>query len=428
MKRNGIRLSNGGRLALGFAAIIALGTILLYLPVSHRNGESLSFINSLFIATSAVCVTGLTPVDISQVLNAFGTTVMMVLFQIGGLGYAVIASAIVSIRNGQMDLRSRAMLKDSFGADNSTGASTLLKTAMLVVIAVEMLGTLVLAIPFSSQYGIARGIYIALFTSISAFNNAGFDLFSTSLISYSSDPLVIITVSILIVLGGLGFVFYLELFTHRKGSKFSIQSKIIASMTLALILIGFLYFRFACSLDWLDALFQSVTSRTAGFASIDQGTLTHSGMMVTIILMYIGASPGSTGGGIKTTSFFTAIHSSICLLLGREPVLFKRRVSSESVMRALELIAISLIVMGLAFTVLTITDPGIPFENLLFETVSAFATVGLSINTTPLLSLGGRMTIILLMYIGRVGILTIITSFTMPKKQVSYLEERIAIG
>ena len=426
------KLQPGLQLALGFLSVITIGALLLLLPVSQNEGENLKAIDALFISTSAVCVTGLTPVDISAVLSPFGTTVMMLLIQIGGLGYAVIAVIIIRLTSGKLDLSSRNLLRDSFGADHRVQVWKLLFTAVAVTAAAELIGAGFLFIGFSGHgYSIGRTIYLALFHSVSAFNNAGFDLFSTSLLGWNDSPLVLITIALLIIAGGLGFLLYSNLFSFLlKKKKISLHTKIVLTSTLFLVISGTILFRFILpDIDWKNAFFQSVTTRTAGYFSYDQTTLPPAGVALTIILMFVGASPGSTGGGVKTTSMFTAIKATFSLLLGKRTTAFKREISQESVMKAFFVIIISILLVLGGTLILSITDPEFTMDRLLYETVSAYATVGLTMGITPYISFAGKIVLIALMFLGRVGFMTIISAFAVRRpSQVTLIEEKIIIG
>lgn len=426
------KLQPGLQLALGFLSVITIGALLLLLPVSQNEGENLKAIDALFISTSAVCVTGLTPVDISAVLSPFGTTVMMLLIQIGGLGYAVIAVIIIRLTSGKLDLSSRNLLRDSFGADHRVQVWKLLFTAVAVTAAAELIGAGFLFIGFSGHgYSVGRTIYLALFHSVSAFNNAGFDLFSTSLLGWNDSPLVLITIALLIIAGGLGFLLYSNLFSFLlKKKKISLHTKIVLTSTLFLVISGTILFRFILpDIDWKNAFFQSVTTRTAGYFSYDQTTLPPAGVALTIILMFVGASPGSTGGGVKTTSMFTAIKATFSLLLGKRTTAFKREISQESVMKAFFVIIISILLVLGGTLILSITDPEFTMDRLLYETVSAYATVGLTMGITPYISFAGKIVLIALMFLGRVGFMTIISAFAVRRpSQVTLIEEKIIIG
>ncbi len=421
----------GLKLALGFMLLIAIGTLLLYLPVSHQDGVDVSLIDALFISTSAICVTGLTPLDISKTLSDFGSTVLMLLIQFGGLGYAVVAVLIIRLASGKIDASTGNLLRDSLGADHKIGTRRLLGVALSVTGIIELLGAGLLFAAFSQRYPVGRAIYLSVFHSVSAFNNAGFDLFSDSMMKWNNNPLVLITIASLIALGGLGFILYNDLIEHvRTRKKIAVHTKIVLSTTLLLILAGTVLFRIILpGIDWKNAFFQSVTTRTAGYFSYDQSALPPAGVVLTIVLMFIGASPGSTGGGVKTTSFYTAVKASFSLLLGKNPTSFKREISSESVMKAFFVIIISVLLVAAASFLLTITDPEFSSDKILYEVVSAYATVGLTMGITPSISTAGKIILIIMMFLGRVGFMTIITAFARKRAAgARYLEEKVIIG
>lgn len=429
--QNRRKLQPGLQLALGFLLIIVTGAVLLYLPLSHQDGVEISFLDSFFVSTSAVCVTGLTPVDISKTLSDFGSFILMLLIQLGGLGYAVLAVLIIRLASGKIDASTGNLLRDSLGADHRMGTKKLLTLALSVTGIIELLGAVLLFISFSGRYPLARAVYLSIFHSVSAFNNAGFDLFSDSLMKWNEDPLVLITIASLIALGGLGFILYGDLLDHiRHGKKITVHTKIVLSTTLFLIVSGTVLFRLILpDIDWKNAFFQSVTTRTAGYFSYDQSILPPAGVALTIILMFIGASPGSTGGGVKTTSFFTAVKASFFLILGRNPVAFKREISSESVMKAFFVIIISVLLVAMATLAISITDPEFGGDQILYEIVSAYATVGLTMGITPSVSSAGKIILIIMMYLGRVGFMTIISAFARRRLTgARYIEEKVIIG
>lgn len=429
--QNRRKLQPGLQLALGFLLIIVTGAVLLYLPLSHQDGVEISFLDSFFVSTSAVCVTGLTPVDISKTLSDFGSFILMLLIQLGGLGYAVLAVLIIRLASGKIDASTGNLLRDSLGADHRMGTKKLLTLALSVTGIIELMGAVLLFISFSDRYPLARAVYLSIFHSVSAFNNAGFDLFSDSLMKWNEDPLVLITIASLIALGGLGFILYGDLLDHiRHGKKITVHTKIVLSTTLFLIVSGTVLFRLILpGIDWKNAFFQSVTTRTAGYFSYDQSILPPAGVALTIILMFIGASPGSTGGGVKTTSFFTAVKASFFLILGRNPVAFKREISSESVMKAFFVIIISVLLVAMATLAISITDPEFGGDQILYEVVSAYATVGLTMGITPSVSSAGKIILIIMMYLGRVGFMTIISAFARRRLTgARYIEEKVIIG
>ena len=415
----------------GFAGVILLGALLLMLPIASRSGEVTPFIDTLFTATSAVCVTGLIVYDTATHWTLFGQTVIILLIQIGGLGYAVVAVLIIRLASGRIDAFSGNLLRDSWGADHRVGTKRILTVALSITGIFEFIGAISLFTVFSPHYPLGRAIYLSVFHSVSAFNNAGFDLFSDSMMKWNDNPVALITIALLIALGGLGFILYNDIIEHvRNKKKITVHTKIVLSTTIFLIAAGTVLFRIVLpGIDWKNAFFQSVTTRTAGYFSYDQTMLTPAGVALTIILMFIGASPGSTGGGVKTTSFFTAVKASFSLLLGRNPKAFKREISSDSIMKAFFVIIISVLLVALATLLLTITDPQFTSDKLLYEVVSAYATVGLTMGVTPSVSFAGKIILILMMFLGRVGFMTIISAFARKRSESArYIEEKVIIG
>ena len=266
------KLQPGLKLALGFMLLIAIGALLLYLPISHQDGVDVKFIDALFVSTSAICVTGLTPVDISQTLSVFGSTVLMLLIQIGGLGYAVVAVLIIRLASGRIDAFSGNLLRDSWGADHRVGTKRILTVALSITGIFEFIGAISLFTVFSPHYPLGRAIYLSVFHSVSAFNNAGFDLFSDSMMKWNDNPVALITIALLIALGGLGFILYNDIIEHvRNKKKITVHTKIVLSTTIFLIAAGTVLFRIVLpGIDWKNAFFQSVTTRTAGYFSYDQ--------------------------------------------------------------------------------------------------------------------------------------------------------------
>lgn len=413
-------------LTTGFLSIILTGTVLLMLPISTVTGISLT--DAFFVATSAVCVTGLSPIDVSETLTIFGQSVLMTLFQIGGLGYALLLVAVITAANGSLSFRNKALLRESFGMDNRMKVSRVIRFVLLLTFISEGIGTLLLSLPFVRDIG-PRGVFVALFTSVSAFNNAGFDLFGDSLTRYEGEWQVLIPVALLIITGGIGFLVLRELLIPNRGrKKLSVHTKIVIVMTVLLLILGTVGFIVLQGMDPLEAFFQSVTTRTAGFTTFDQGTLTPAAFMLTILLMFIGASPCSTGGGIKTTTIFAALGASYSLLSGKDFVTFRRSISSQTVSRALYIIMIAALMIFSSTFLLSITEPDLPLSALFYEVTSALATVGLSQNVTGELNILSKYIIIILMYVGRVGILTILSCFTGEEKHIRYIEGKIIVG
>ena len=410
------KIRPGLMLAGEFLIIISIGAVFLALPVSHQEGVTLPFLDAFFVSTSAVCVTGLTPVDISATLSLFGSVVLMVLIQLGGVGYAIVAVFLIMATTGKMHLMTSNLIKDSFGVDNRTSIRKLLAVVFGCTAAFELAGMALLCIPFSREYPLPETLYLALFHSVSAFNNAGFDLFSTSLMRWNDDPVVIFTIGFLIIFGGLGFILYGDIMDNIRRRMLTIHTKIVLSTTALLVIGGMLLFHMTIDgISWKNAFFQSALPPAAD--------------ILTIVLMFIGASPGSTGGGVKTTSIFTAFMTSFSSILGRKPAIFRREIDRESIMKAFFVITLALLVISIASMLLAVFEPDMEADAIIYEVVSAFATVGLTMGITPHLSAASKIVLIVVMFMGRVGVITILASFAKTASgSISYLEEKIVIG
>ena len=426
--RKGITHSASFKLLAGFFITILCGSILLSLPFSHKEGVSISFLDALFVSTSAVCVTGLTPVVLRDTFSVGGCVVITLLMQIGGLGFAAFAGALLLIM--KQNFRG-TLLKESYGVTNSRIKSLIIIIALSSLFC-ELVGFILLFIFLLPYYAPLDALGYSIFHTISAFNNAGLDLFGTSLEAFSSHVGINLTVAFLIITGGIGFVVYLDIEENRKKSikKLSIQTKVVLITTTILIIVGTLLFYFSGDMSLLQSFFQSVTSRTAGFDTIPQVSLSGYSQFLTIVLMFIGASPGSTGGGIKTTTFFTLAVTFYAIIRQKSPTCFRRRIAETSVRKAQAVLMISLaIVLIFTLAILRIEEhTGVAPLAILFEVVSAFATVGLSASITPLLSVTSRILLIILMFVGRVGPLTVTSLLERKKENLNYVEETMNIG
>lgn len=443
--RRNIKLKGVQILALGFILVILIGALLLTLPIATTSGESTNFLDALFTSTSAVCVTGLIVVDTGTYWNMFGQTVIMILIEIGGLGFMSFTTLIAIILGKKITLRERLILQDAMNTFNIQGLVKMVKYVLVFTVSVQFFGALLLSTQFVPQYGIAKGVFYSIFHSISAFCNAGFDILGnfSSLTSYNSNVVVIMVISALIIIGGLGFTVWSELYNSKSLRKVSLHSKMVILMTTILVLGGtVLMFLFEhnnvntiSNMSFIDkvmnSFFASVTPRTAGFNSIPTDGMTTAGQFLTIILMFIGGSPGSTAGGIKTTTIGILIVTVICVIRGREDSeVFKRRFNKDLVYRAFTLLFIGVGLVIVVTMLLSYTEKGASFMALFYETVSAFGTAGLSLGLTSELSSVGRVLIIIMMYLGRVGPLTVVLSITKKKVSsgVKYPEGKILIG
>ncbi|MBX4146242.1 TrkH family potassium uptake protein [Paenibacillus lautus] len=428
-KLNWLRLSPPQILVLGFAAIIFIGTALLMLPISTSTGEPLEFIDALFTSTSATCVTGLVVVDTGTTFSSFGQIVIMLLIQIGGLGFMTMATLFALALKRRISLKDRLILQEAMNQSSMEGIVRLIRRVLLYSLIIEACGALILSIRWAFDMPIGRAIYYGVFHAVTMFNNAGFDLFGDfrSLTGYVYDPVVNVVVMFLIVSGGIGFIVLSDLIDFRKQRRLSLHSKVVLTMTATLLLVGFiviLIFEFTNprtlgSLNWggkfFGALFQSVTPRTAGANTIDITGLRQATQFFIVILMFIGASPGSTGGGIKTTTFTIMVGAVIAMMRGREDiVMFRYRLAQERVLKALTIALLALLLVLTVSMILSTTEEG-DFLEILFETTSAFGTVGLSMGLTPDLTVFGKVMISITMFAGRLGPLTLAYALG-PKK------------
>lgn len=416
-------------IALGFGGVILLGSLLLTLPLVTRSGEETPFIDALFTATSATCVTGLTTLTTSEHWNMGGQLIILVLIEVGGLGFMMMPFIFFAVMKKKVGLVTRIILSESLNLDDLSGVIKLMYYILRFAIGFQLVGAILLAVDFIPAYGLAKGVWYSIFHSISAFCNAGFDLFGDSLVGFQNNAYVLLVISGLIIAGGLGFIVWQDLMAFRKTRRLSLHSKLALTVSIGLLIFGTVVFyisesggRFIVSDTspinrFANMLFMSVTARTAGYFSVDYGNVSQAGILFTIVLMFIGGTSGSTAGGLKTTTFGVLLIQTISMLKGRvHAEAFRRTVRPSVVSRALTLFFITLTLCIAVTMVMSVTEVLPRFrgiEYLLFETFSAFGTVGLTMGLTPSLSLMGKLLIIALMYIGRVGILTVGFSLTM---------------
>lgn len=445
-KSQRIFFTHARKIALGFFLIIIVGTLLLMLPISSRSGEWTSLVNALFTATSATCVTGLVVFDTYQYWSIFGQFVIIVLIQIGGLGFITFGVGFSMFLKRKIGLARRNLIQESVSALKLAGVVKLVKKIIIGTAIFEGIGAVLLAIRFVPKMGLLVGIYNAVFHSISAFCNAGFDLMGryeqySSLTVYSSDIVINITIMLLIIIGGLGFIVWDDIWYNRLNfKKYSLHSKIVLISTTVLVFGSAILFgifennNLMQNMNPLEkvlaSLFASVTARTAGFNTIDLGAMTQSSKLLTDVLMFIGGSPGSTAGGVKTTSIVVMIFYIGANLRGIQGVnILGRRISEEDVKKASVVIGINLGMAVIALIAITASQ-NVNMDDLLLEVFSAIATVGLSTGVTRQLTVSSKLVIIFLMYCGRIGSTTFATSFIGNKRRapIQYPEERINVG
>lgn len=452
MKKQHFKISTTHIIMLSFLAAILIGTVLLCLPVSSANGKATPFIDALFTATTSVCVTGLVVVPTVTAWSVFGQAIMLVLIQIGGLGVITIMSGLMILFHKKMGIGDRLLLQDAFNLNSLSGLVKFVKKVLAGTFVVEGIGALLLMTVFVPQFG-AKGIWISVFTSVSAFCNAGIDIIAeNSLCNYVFNPLINIVVSALIILGGIGYIVWWDVVRVIKNHSFkakgffkklTLHSKIAITATLALIFGGaVLIFAFEYSnpqtmrdytlLQKIGAsLFQSVTTRTAGFATVPQENLSNASAMVSLLLMFIGGSPVGTAGGVKTVTFAVIFATALSTVGKRDDTeLFGRQLTKQTIGKASAVVCISFAIMFISTVLLSaVTDA--PALDIVYETVSATATVGLTRNLTPSLGTAGRLIIIATMYLGRVGPISLAIAFNRKKENQNIIRnpvEEISVG
>ena len=448
LRRRFRALSPARVIALVFACIILLGAGLLTLPAASRGGVSRGFLPALFTATSATCVTGLVLFDTWSQWSGFGQVVIICLIQTGGLGFMSAATLFIFLTRKRIGLKQRLVMAQALSLNDIEGVVRLQKTVLIGSFAVEALGAAVLTVHFWPEWGFAQALKWGLFHSISAFCNAGFDIFGSitpgaSLLELQSDPVVLLTLGALVVIGGLGFLVWQELAEKRRFRKCSVYTRLVILTTLILILAGWVL---TCLLEWnnprtlgslstgdklLGGLFQSVTLRTAGFAAMDQAELTEAGKAVAMVLMFIGGSSGSTAGGLKTVTFVALVLFIAARARGRGTVcVFKRTIPQGQVLDAMTIAIVMLILAVFGGVFISATSP-VSFADALYEAISALGTVGLTAGVTGSLSLPAKILVIVYMYFGRVGILTISLGFLTgdrAEERFRYAQTNLLIG
>lgn len=445
------KLNPSQMMVVGFAAVILIGAILLSLPIATQTGERTSFLDSLFTATSAVCVTGLVVVDTATYWNFFGQIVIIILIQIGGLGFMTITTLFSLIVKKRINLKERLLIQESLNQIDLSGLVKLTRYILLMTFVIEGIGALILSTVFIPQFGFIRGSWYSIFHAISAFCNAGFDLMGnvtgpySSLMYYVNNTTITLAISALIILGGLGFPVILDIVKNKKISKLNMHSKIVLISTSILIVVGMLFIliveyknvgtlgNLSLKGKILASLFQSVTIRTAGFATIDLTILHQATLFIMMIFMFVGASPASTGGGVKTTTIAVLILTVKSFLLGKEDIeVFGRRITSSTVRKSVGIFFVGVLAVLTGILLIVLIEPEFDLLEASFEVVSALATVGLSIGGSSNLTSIGKLLIVIYMFMGRVGLLTIFLALvaknTVNKQQIRYPEGRIIVG
>jgi len=442
-----LKLQPAQVILISFGGWILLGALVLALPVSANPGKTIKFVDALFMSTSATCVTGLASISLVDDLSTFGQLVLLVLLQVGGLGIMTLSSSMAAIMGKNLQMREQIIMQDVLDTTNTQELLELIIGIVRYTFVIEFIGSLILTLGYYQDgYEIGQSMYYGFYHAISAFCNAGFALFNNNLEDFKFSGLIHFTIAILITLGGIGFSVmkdFLQIVKTRSSFKnLTVHSKIVIATHFFLLIFGFVYLFFGEFLHAFQdmtiwekfqvSMFQSVTTRTAGFNTINLNTLHPHSIYMMILLMFIGASPGSTGGGVKTTTFAVLLQSVTATLRGKETVeFFERKVPTQTVVKSIAIFIISLIIVSSALLVLMRIEGDKSFLSIFFECVSAFGTVGLSLGITPFLSTFGKIIISLIMFIGRVGPLTLVLALAnrvaLPKK-VNYPEGKVLIG
>ena len=437
------RQSPARLIALGFISLILIGSILLRLPFCVKEGVHLSYIDSLYTSTSAVCVTGLIAVDAGDTFTPLGQMILGLLMQTGGLGVTTVGAGLMLLMRKKVDLKERTLVKEALNVDSGKGLITLVKRIFIVTIVFETAGALLSLLVFIQDYPFPKALGISIFHSVAAFNNAGFDILGNfqSLVNYSDSIMLNIVTCFLIFFGGIGFLVIWELLEKKcRWKKLSMHAKIVLSVSGVLIVVGTVLIKATENVSWMGAVFNSISARTAGFSTYSLAGFSKSGLLVIMILMFIGSSPGSTGGGIKTTTFFVLLQGIRSSATNTSEKAFHYSIPKDAYKKAsvIALIAASVIILGTYL--MGIFEPDADFFDVFFDEVffrdvvffwvtSAYGTVGLSTGITPGLSVPSKLLSIIIMYIGRLGPWTVATLWHFSKgERVSFPEGNISIG
>lgn len=421
-------------IAAGFALVILLGSLLLMLPCSVKDGVHLRYIDALYTSTSAVCVTGLIAADAGDTFTVVGQIILALLIQIGGLGVTAVGAGVILAMGKKMDLRGRNLVQEAGNLDSGHGVVRFVRSVFLTTLIFELCGAVLSFCVFVRDYPLPRAIGISLFHSVAAFNNSGFDILGggQNLIPYRDDILLNLVTCGLIFFGGIGFLVIREMVKHKwHWKRYSMHARVVLSVSGVLTLLGTLLVKLTerGNITWLGAFFASVTARTAGFSTFSFADFSVAGLLVMMVLMFIGASPGSTGGGIKTSSFFVLCRGVHAAASGRSEKAFHYAIPREAFRKAAVIAALALSAITVSTVAISILEPMLGLEDVLFEMVSAFGTVGLSTGITAGLTVPSKLISIGMMYIGRLGPLTIASLWHFGGiERVRYPEGNISIG
>ncbi|MBP1924193.1 trk system potassium uptake protein TrkH [Sedimentibacter acidaminivorans] len=431
---------------MAFAVIIFIGAILLNLPISNNSGKSIGFVDALFTSTSAMCVTGLTVVNTAEYWTNFGKIVILILIQMGGLGVMTMSAMISFFLGKKITLKTRVFIMEERNVDELQGVVRLTKSILVYTFLIEFIGAVLLSFVFIKDYGIGKGIAFSIFHSISAFCNAGFDITGNSMMNYVNNPIITFAISLLVIIGGIGYFVFWDIYDSKGFRRLSLHSKLVLIITGVLLILGFVFvlileYNNSNTLGNLSILgkiqasiFQSVVPRTAGFNSLDIASLRIPTVVLMLIFMFVGGSSGSTAGGVKITTVGVIIISIYNFVRGKRDVeVFMKRIEYTTIIKAVSIVGIGMLLINGVTFILTITEvnSGFDFLDILFETVSSFGTVGLSRGLTPSLSDVGRIILSVVMFIGRLGPLTVALAFMKRHKNkgnYTYPEGKIIVG
>lgn len=430
-------------IAIGFFAVIMTGSFLLMMPFSVRDGVDLKYIDALYTSTSAVCVTGLIAVDAGITFTPVGQTILALLIQIGGLGVTTIGAGLIIAVGKKINLKERSIIKEASNLNSGKGIIRFVRDVFITTVIIEGIGAVLSFIVFSRDMPILTAVGVSLFHTVAAFNNSGFDILGgrqlndgsqieplTNLIHYQDNILLNLTTCGLIILGGIGFLVIREVSrTGLHWKKFSMHTKVVLTTTAFLLISGTVLLKLSEEITWLGAFFFSTSARTAGFSTYSLSSFSVAGLLVLTVLMYIGASPGSTGGGIKTTTFFSILQGIKSSATNKSEKAFKYALPKDAFKKASVIATLALFVILTGTYLMSLFDPHLRLVDMLFEITSAFGTVGLSTGITPDLTVGSKLVSIIIMYIGRLGPLTVASLWYFSKgERFSYPEGNIAIG
>ena len=415
----------------GFLGLIAAGTLLLLLPFSVHDGKTLTFLDAGFTATSAVCVTGLVVVDTAGTFTLFGRTVILLLIQVGGLGIAFAGATLFLLAGKRIGFKSRLLVKEALNVENTRGLISLVKNILCITFCFEGIGAVLSFAVFIRDYPLMQAIEISIFHSVASFCNAGFDILGGfgSLAAYQNNLLLKATTAALVFFGGIGFFVILDVLNRRSFRKLNLHSKITITTSLSLVVIAAMFLWLTEDIPLTTACFYSISARTAGFSTCSLNRFSGAGIFMLILLMFIGASSGSTGGGIKTSTLFVILSANISYVTNRPCNAFKRKISDDIVQKAFIVFSLSLLLICTGTAAMCVLEPEYSLVQILFEVVSAFGTVGLSMGITPELGVAAKLLLIALMFIGRVGVLTIAFAWIYkPPAKAMFSQEYISIG